>query len=127
MRNARLRRMSANVSANRDNSSLIRDIPDLINALGDAVCTRYAEARPDLMRRLGFDVDYNARVAAQNRDNNQGEDSTDTKRSANTLLARLIMLPVAMQEQVMNELTAEFNATVQEMGGTAEHPTPPPE
>src|SRR3546814_19659313 len=74
------------------------------------------------MRRLGFDVDYNARVEAQNRDNNQGEDSTDNKRSANTFLARLIMLPVAMQEQVMNELTAAFKATVEEMEGRGETP-----
>lgn len=52
MRNQKLRRLSANVQSNRDNSFLMGNIPDLINSVGDAVITKYAELRPDLLRRL---------------------------------------------------------------------------
>lgn len=121
MRNAKLRRLSANVSSNRDNAALIRDIPDLINPVGDMVCSRYADARPELMRRLGFDIDRNAAVEEQNLLSVNG-DTIDSKRSANELLARLIMLPVALQEQVANELTAEYYATMEELEAKGETP-----
>lgn len=123
MRNAKLRRMSANVTSNRDNAALIDDIPDLINSVGDLVCTRYGEARPDLLRRLGYDL---AQIERQERENEEGEayneDATDTKRSANTFLARLIMLPVAMQDQISNELIAEYEATIEEMDALGVNP-----
>lgn len=125
MRNAKLRRMSANVTSNRDNSALIKDIPDLINAVGDIVCTRYAEARPDLMRRLGFEVERNAKLEAKNADAaNAGaaEDEKDNQRSANEFLARLAMLPVPQQEQTINELDAEYRATLEELDARGENP-----
>ena len=103
----------------------IRDIPDLINAIGDIVCTRYAEARPDLMRRLDFDVDRNAKVEEDNRGEEaraRAEDQQDNQRSANALWARLAMLPVGMQEQVMAELDAEYRATWDELSAKGENP-----
>jgi hypothetical protein len=52
MRNQKLRRLSANVQSNRDSIYLMGNIPDLLNSVGDAVITKYAEMRPDLLRRL---------------------------------------------------------------------------
>lgn len=122
IRNSKLRRLSANVSSNRDNAALIRDIPDIINVVGDMVCSRYAEARPELMRRLGFEVDRNLKVEKNNREIEVPITGLDSRRSANEFLARLIMLPVAMQEQVANELTAEYNATMEELEAKGETP-----
>ena len=134
MRNAQLRRMSANVSSNRENAALIRDIPDLINSVGDRVCTRYAEARPELMRRLGFEVDRNQQLERQNaaleEDKRKAKDEDglgmpailDGRRSANEFLARLIMLPVSMQEQIIGELSAEYAATMEELEARGETP-----
>lgn len=134
MRNAQLRRMSANVSSNRENAALIRDIPDLINSVGDRVCSRYAEARPELMRRLGFEVDRNQRIENENaafeetrrkaKDEEALEMSAnlDGRRSANEILARLIMLPVSMQEQIIGELSAEYAATMEELEARGETP-----
>ena len=62
MRNQKLRRLSANVQSNRDNSYLMGNIPDLINQVGDAVITKYAELRPDLLRRLVLTDKYAART-----------------------------------------------------------------
>lgn len=144
MENAKLRRLSANTTSNRDAAQLTRDIPDLINPIGDVVCSRYAEARPDLMRRLGFrvgDVEQNAESnlsteaeAAESlrkglkvggKPKEEREDVfrvADTKRSANEILARLIMLPVDVQTRVCNELSAEFHAAVEELEARGETP-----
>lgn len=146
MQNAKLRKMSANTTSNRDAANLMRDIPDLINPIGDVVCSRYAEARPELMRRLGFKVGdvENAAEANMAADAEQGQALrralavpggglaggakdesfrvTDTKRTASEILARLIMLPVALQEKVCNELTAEFHAAVEELEARGETP-----
>jgi len=125
MRNAKLRRLSANITSNREHSALIDSIPDLMNSVGDMVCSRYAEARPDLMRRLGYDVERNLRVEDRNR-NNDGEavaeDRRDNERSANEFLARLAMLSVAQQRQTLDELEAEYRATIQELDARGENP-----
>lgn len=123
MLNAKLRKLSANVTSNRNSASLLRDIPDLINSLGDVVCSRYAEARPDLMRRLGFDLERNARVMNENRQNRaEDEDQEDNRRSANEFLSRIACLPYAMQEQILDELTAEYEATYREMTANGTNP-----
>ncbi|MGU3659061.1 strawberry notch C-terminal domain-containing protein [Methylobacterium fujisawaense] len=125
IRNARLRKLSANVTSNRDSSLLIRDIPDLLNEVGDIVCTRYAEARPDLMRRLGYQVfDHEDSEDANRETQSQqaGLDALVGRRSANEFMARLVVLPVAMQEQVVNELVAEYLATLEELEAKGETP-----
>lgn len=122
MRNSKLRRMSANTTSNRDSSVLVDNIPDLINRVGDMVCTAYAEVRPDLMRRLGFDVDRNRKIEEQNADDEQANDGQDIKRSANGFLARLMMLPVEMQKQVINEIEADYRATLEELDAKGENP-----
>lgn len=125
IRNARLRKLSANVTSNRDSSLLIRDIPDLLNEVGDIVCTRYAEARPDLMRRLGYQVFDHEDSEDANKETQKeqaGLDALVTRRSANEFMARLVVLPVAMQEQVVNELVAEYQATLEELEAKGETP-----
>lgn len=62
MRNRKLRRLSANVQSNRNNTYLVGNIPDLLNPVGDAVITRYAEVRPDLLRRLCLVDRYESRT-----------------------------------------------------------------
>ncbi len=164
--NAKVRRLSANVTSNRDAAILTRDIPDLINPVGDEVCARYAQARPDLMRRLGFSVEAVEKAAEGNlkqeeqgtdivrqamkharlgsavrgKDGKESEEARkareqnerkvregafqvrDSRRSASEILARLIMLPTSLQEQVCRELTAEFNAAVEEMEARGDTP-----
>ena len=136
MENAHLRRLSANTTSDRDAAMLTRGIPDLINPIGDIVCSRYAEARPDLMRKLGLKVseveafssanlkadkgvenDLKRAVTRRKSADNAGpsEGVADTKRTANEILSRLIMLPVAVQEKVCAELTAEFRAAIEEL------------
>jgi hypothetical protein len=125
MRNAHLRRLSANITSNRHHSGLIENILDLMNPVGDMVCSRYAEARPDLVRLLGFDAGRNADVEARNISNvgqAMADDDRDNQRSANAFLARLAMLPVARQTATIEELEAEYRATIQELDARGENP-----
>jgi hypothetical protein len=125
MRNAKLRRLSANITSNREHSALIDNIPDLMNPVGDKVCTQYAEARPDLMRRLGLAVDDALKVEERNREAAEAggaEDARDNDRFANTFLARLAMLSVAQQQQTLDELEAEYRATIEELDARGENP-----
>ena len=143
MDNAKLRKLSANTTSNRDTAQLTRDVPDLINPIGDLVCSRYAESRPELMRRLGFRIGQVERTANDNSDVEKAtavallnqirpsDDDTgakkasgvaDSSRTANEILARLIMLPVDVQTKVCDELIAEFNAAVEEMEARGETP-----
>ena len=144
MENAKLRRLSANTTSNREAATLTRDIPDLINEIGDIVCVRYAEMRPELMRRLGFRVEDVQALSESNQDvERKGEARLkeeivgktkgdafgevggrvqDGKRTANEILARLIMLPVAMQERICTEMTAEYNAAIEELEARGETP-----
>jgi hypothetical protein len=144
MENAKLRRLSANTTSNREAATLTRDIPDLINEIGDIVCVRYAELRPELMRRLGFRIEDVQAISESNQDIEKkgearlkaeivGKTKTDAfgetggrvqdgNRTANEILARLIMLPVSMQERICTEMTAEYNAAIEELEARGETP-----
>ncbi len=149
MDNAKMRRLSANTTSNRDTAALIKNIPDLINKEGDLVCSRYAEARPELMRMLGLKVSEVERRATENLeiDEQQAADLQqsiskrprreavralappaeaakvgDNQRTANEILSRLILLPVSLQEQVCTELVAEYLAHIEELEARGETP-----
>ncbi len=114
MANEKLRKLSANVSANRDTNTIISDVPDILNALGDIVCSRYAAVRPDLVKRMGLKV--------EDKEATEDEIDDENKRTANALLARLSMLRVAEQQQIIDEITSEYIATLQEMEARGENP-----
>jgi len=124
MRNHRLRRLSANVSSNRDNAFLTRNIPDLINSVGDMVISRYAEMRPDLIERLQL----NERSEDDETQQNASEKPASvTEHSANRFLSRLMLLPTAAQEKVLSELTSEYEAQIEELEARGINPLRPRE
>jgi len=128
MRNQKLRRLSANVTSNRDSAYLVKNIPDLINSVGDAVITRYAEMRPDLMKRLCLaDKTEDGADATVPDDADIQESTRDNDRSANEFLSRLSLLPTEHQEKVLAELTAEYELHVAELEARGENPLRPRE
>jgi len=126
MRNQKLRRLSANVTSNRDNIFLARDIPDLINSVGDKVVTRYAEMRPDLIKRLCLDEDADE-VVNRPAGAEMSEAGQDSERSANEFLSRLFLLPTEHQEKVLSELAAEYEMQIAELEAKGENPLRPRE
>ena len=122
MRNAKLRRMSANVTSNRDSGSLITGVPDLINSVGDIVCTRFGYARPDIITRLGLAEKFAENEEDNDDDNVLGGEERDTMRIANTLLARLVMLSSGEQASILEQLSAEYYAALDELDANNANP-----
>ncbi len=155
MRNQKLRRLSANVQSNRDNSFLMGNIPDLINQVGDAVITKYAELRPDLLRRLVLTEKYANRTKLMDVANEtsgfkvepetatelavvedeprqqvgRGRPGTELieQRSANEFLSRLSLLPCREQDRILHELTAEYEMHIAELDSLGVNPLRPRE
>ncbi len=154
MRNNKLRFASATISGDRHTNLLMEGIPDLINSVGDVVVWNYAYRRPDLVERLHLTHRFfpeNGNVDASNVDRlvdeiiEGKEDETNYEKNqreqkmmridairrsnhlANEFLSRLSLLPVAYQEKVLQELSAEYELTVEEMNAKGENPLRPRE
>ncbi len=109
MQNAKLRRLSANTTANQDNAALDRQVPDFINAIGDEVAKRYLEANPQIASRLDIDMD---------RDSDEREESY----FINKLTSRLVMLTNVEQEQIYERLTKEYVDIIDELNAKGINP-----
>ena len=146
--NAKLRGQSASTTSNRDAVMVMRGVPDLCNPVGDAVLSRLAASRPELLERMGLvveEVDTQAkRLLAQDdkainsyadslsesaRHRRDAKEKTgdvrrvgDLKRSASDIMFRLQGLPVDVQERFCQEATAEFTATLEELEAMGENP-----
>jgi hypothetical protein len=112
MQNAKLRRLSANISGNADNSAINDSAPDILNPIGNEVCFRWMEANPKLAAVLGFKAD---------------ETSEDHVARAGTkfvdmLTGRIMMLDVATQRKVYQEITAEFEAVIEQYEADGRNP-----
>ncbi len=102
MQNEKLRKLSANTQSNRSNQAEIRDVPDILNRVGDEICRRYLEENPDVAALL--DINPAAEV-----------DSAQEAYFANKLTGRIALLPVAKQKEAYEELTRVFEETVEEL------------
>jgi hypothetical protein len=109
MQNAKLRKLSANTTANQDNAALDRTVPDFINAIGDEVAYRYLEANPSIARRLDIDMD-------------NADDDREEAYFINKLTSRLIMLRVSEQEQIYEALTNEYLRVIKELDAKGTNP-----
>lgn len=104
MQNAKLRRMSANISGNADNSALNDKAPDILNRIGNEVCYRWMEANPRVSSIIGYKI---------------GEIPEDQvtfggNKFVNQLTGRMLMLDPDVQETTYREITAEFNALIEQ-------------
>ncbi|MDR8931760.1 hypothetical protein FEP68_04472 [Burkholderia multivorans] len=108
MQNAKLRKLSANTTANQDNAALDRTVPDFINKIGDEVAYRYLDANPSIASRLDIDMD------------------NDQERSEsyyiNKLTSRLVMLRNSEQERIYAALTTEYLRVIKELDAKGLNP-----
>ena len=104
MQNSKLRKMSANISGNADNSAINENAPDILNRIGNEVCYRWMEANPKISAILGYRV---------------GEIPEEQAKQSNTkfvdmLTGRMMMLNVDTQRKVYAEITSEFKAVIEQ-------------
>lgn len=123
--NQKMRQLSANVSSNRDNKSLISNVLDVYNVVGDQVCDTYFESHPDTLRMLGFEHDFAEAQANQNAAANEEGEVKESKRTANQVFARMMLLTCDFQEEIMEEIDAEYEAEIMELNATNSNPLRP--
>lgn len=104
MQNAKLRRMSANISGNADNSAINENAPDILNKIGNEVAFRWMEANPKVSAILGYQVGEIPEEQAH---------YSGTK-FVDMLTGRMMMLDVDTQRKVYAEVTAEFKALIEQ-------------
>ncbi|MBO9428445.1 strawberry notch C-terminal domain-containing protein [Sulfitobacter sp. R18_1] len=119
---AKLRKLNANTSANRDSALMQEGMLDLFNVVGDYVCNKYFEARPEYLTAMGLEDMIN-----EDNDVMAGEEGeiAEMKRSANQIIARLGLLQTEIQERIMNDIVNEYDATVHELDARNENPNKP--
>ncbi|WDK43521.1 strawberry notch C-terminal domain-containing protein (plasmid) [Xanthomonas campestris pv. campestris] len=105
MQNAKMRKLSANTTANQDSAALDRNVPDFINVVGDQVARRYLESNPLIAHRLDIDLDI------------EGDDSGFQQEAyfITKLTSRLVMLRNAEQEAIYEEITSEYTRIINEL------------
>ena len=95
MMQKKLLSLDANTSANKRESVDIINIPDMMNRFGDQACVEYFRDRPEMLSRLGIDL-------------NVKNDCTFRKVSG-----RIAILPVAMQVEFYEVVTEAFDELVE--------------
>ncbi len=113
MHNAKLRKLSANTTSNRDNANLEGESLDLLNDVGDKVALQWLMENPDVARRLDIDLPDEDDDPTLN----QGECPY-----VNKLLGRLMMVHVAEQESILKALTQRFQDRIDELEQRGENP-----
>lgn len=98
MQNMKLRKLSANTQSNRNNAAEMKDIPDILNPIGNEVCKAYLLNNPEIMVRLSIDP--------EKEEDGQNEDGCYF---ANKLTGRLCLLHVAEQRRIYAEITDEYH------------------
>lgn len=98
MFNNKNRNLTASTVANRDSREIIREVPDLLNVVGDQVAYELLYSKPDLARHLDIELP-------------EGLDDVWIKPALywiNKLTGRISLLRVAEQEAMYAELQSRF-------------------
>lgn len=107
MHNAKLRRLSANTTSNRQNANLEGEDFDLLNDVGDRVALEWLLENPDVAHSLDIDL--------------PGDDDDDVRRFnqeceyINKLMGRLMMVSVSRQEEILREISLRFADKLEEL------------
>lgn len=123
--NKRLRMLGASVDANRNHPMLIADVPDLLNKVGDRAFFNVLRNRPEIAERL--DLSHVIRLD-ENRFENDREDAisaTSIIDLANSAMSKMVMLRDEEQNQLMNSVSLEFDALIEELDAKNANPLKP--
>jgi hypothetical protein len=65
MQQVKLRRLSASTTGDRDNPALNRDIPDIVNTVGNTAAYDFSRENPHILRKMGLSSEANAIVTTK--------------------------------------------------------------
>lgn len=115
MHNAKLRKLSANTTSNRDNANLEGEELDLLNDVGDRVALEWLVENPDI---AGF---LDIKLPSDDDLENLTRFSQDSP-YVNKLMGRLMMVEVSKQEEILKALTQRFADKIDELEQRGENP-----
>lgn len=107
MQNKKLARLSANTRSSRENAAEIKHVIDLLNPVGESVCRKFLEDNGGIRQRLGITEDELENRAFS---------------AASRLTSRLVLLKVAEQKMVYDELYEAFDEEVMRLDLAGENP-----
>lgn len=107
MQNKKLARLSANTRSSRENAAEIKHVVDLLNPVGESVCRKFLEDNGGIRQRLGI---------TENDMENSGFSA------ASRLTSRLVLLKVAEQKMVYEELYEAFDEECLRLDLAGENP-----
>ena len=107
MHNAKLRKLSANTTSNRDNANIEGEDLDLLNDLGDRIALDWLTENP----RIAKDLDIELPTDEKETLNSRSQDCP----YINKLMGRLTMIPVEKQEEILSILSQRFKDKVEEL------------
>lgn len=120
LQNNKLRRMSANITANRDNAAITKDVADILNSVGNEVAYRFLQLDPDLAQKLDIDID--AVTSTYDEDEDKQVVNLGGDKFISELMNRLVLLPIVQQRAIIESITLEFNALIEELDAKGENP-----
>lgn len=122
LQNNKLRKMSASVTGNRDNAAITREVPDVINSVGNEVAYRFLQHDPELAKKLDINIDAASEIESNL--SAQGVNLSGDK-YISELMNRLVLLPVVQQKAVIEAISQEFKAVIEELDAKGENPLRP--
>ena len=111
MHNAKLRKLSANVTSNRQNNNIINHDIDFLNSVGNEIALNFLI----LNRKIASDLKINLPLDLI--DANFGENYY-----INKLMSRLVLLPVETQESIISDLASLFSEKIEELNAKGINP-----
>lgn len=111
IQNTASRAMFASTAANADNMMVNKEVPDIMNDVGNEVCFRWLEQRPDVARLMGISLELETEdedgPAASSVDAGQRNSFCGTQ-FVDRLTGRMFMLPSEEEAQAWDEIYAEY-------------------
>jgi predicted RNA methylase len=113
MHNAKLRKLSANTTSNRDNENVVGEDLDLLNEVGDEVALQWLYQNPHIADYLDIDLP---------KDDDGASHRAHDFPYINKLLGRLMMVDVPTQQSILDSLSKRFAERVEELEQKGENP-----
>lgn len=105
MHNAKLRKLSANITSNRENKNIEHEEVDFLNKTGDEIALNYLLEKPYLAHQLEIKLPTDIEDTKQQTENYY----------INRMMSRLVLLPVVEQENIICDLSALFAERLEEL------------
>lgn len=120
MQQVKLRRLSASTTGDRDNPALDREIPDIVNVVGNIAAFNFARENPQILRKIGLSQDAEDIVTAKTI-----QDLPERLKNVglvSKLTGRGHMLSVNQQEALWNNLKSHYLQVLDDLDAAGENP-----